>query len=113
MVQPSNNGLVVGTRWSSMQKPRWTIRCIHNAPEGFADLLQSLWASKGWKQAWHVLASADIVVTNTGDKRSQLLKVPTLSRSVQQIMFVLKLQRWVRRVLQRRHRKAPSLKLSA
>ena len=90
MVEPSTSGLLVASLSDGVVQPqRWAIRCIHNAPDGLADILRNLWDTKGWQQAWHILASADIVVTNTGDKRSQLLKLPTLHRSVQRIMLTV------------------------
>ena len=80
-------------------RPRYAIRCIHNAPEAFQPLLESFWAGTNWQTAWRVLASPDIVVTNASDKQSQLLKVPTLNRSVQRIMSLVRIQRWWRRAM--------------
>ena len=62
---------------------RCTIECIHNANEYTKLGLIDMWSNKTPEEAYNVLKSEDVSVTNTKDKELQLPIIQTFKESVQ------------------------------
>jgi hypothetical protein len=72
-----------GLRPSSTEKRRCTIACIHQAANiGLEDSLIRTWAAKSPSEAYTLLKSPDVIVTNQGDKDTQLPKILQLDAAV-------------------------------
>ena len=65
---------------------RCAVRCIHSAPIHFEQALFGMWASKTAQEAYDVLVSPDIEVTNKGDKRVQLPKLLKLNEFTKEVV---------------------------
>ena len=62
---------------------RCTIECIHNANEYTKLGLIDMWSNKTPEEAYTILKSEDVSVTNTKDKELQLPRIQTFKESVQ------------------------------
>ena len=62
---------------------RCTIECIHNANEYTKLGLIDMWSNKTPEEAYNILKSEDVSVTNTKDKELQLPRIQTFKESVQ------------------------------
>ena len=94
-----NSAKMQNQKRKNPQKPSladFTIQCIHNAPQSFADLLNNMWSAKHWTEAYQILAKPDVDVTNASDKTKQLGKIPLLQVAVQRVMAAVTVQRWAR-----------------
>ena len=62
---------------------RCTIECIHNANEYTKLQLIDMWSNKTPEEAYNILKSEDVSVTNQNDKELQLPRIQTFKESVQ------------------------------
>ena len=62
---------------------RCTIECIHNANEYTKLGLIDMWSNKTPEEAYNILKSEDVSVTNQNDKELQLPRIQTFKESVQ------------------------------
>ena len=70
-------------RCAQVANRRCTIECIHNANEYTKLGLIDMWSNKTPEEAYNILKSEDVSVTNTKDKELQLPRIQTFKESVQ------------------------------
>ena len=61
---------------------RCFVRPIHRAPAAFAEALYGMWGNVTAQEAYDVLSSPDVTVTNAKDKELQLPKITKLDEQV-------------------------------
>ncbi|KOO23359.1 tir-containing protein [Chrysochromulina tobinii] len=75
-----SNGVL---RCASEDNRRCMIECIHNANKYTKLQLIEMWSNKTPEEAYNILKSEDVSVTNTKDKELQLPRIQTFKESVQ------------------------------
>jgi hypothetical protein len=75
-----SNGVL---RCASEANRRCIIECIHNANKHTKLGLIEMWSNKTPEEAYNILKSEDVSVTNTKDKELQLPRIQTFKESVQ------------------------------
>ena len=64
----------------------WPRACVHELQPGAAKTLVGMWGNVNAQQAYKMLASPDVVVTNAKDKQMQLPKMLKLDEDVRSAM---------------------------